>query len=87
MNLRQSITRKITYTKVIVKYKKDDEVIKDEYIAYGKTTPAKEMKKLLKNSEFETLPVIVCNTVTEKRAISLENFLKYSIIINESEEN
>lgn len=83
MNLRQAITRKITYTEVSVIYEGENQT----YIVYGRTTPAKEMKKLLKDSNFETIPVIVCNTVTEKRAISLENFINNSILISESEEN
>ena len=53
---------------------------------YGKTTLAKEMKKILKEMEFETIPMITCHTVTEKRAISLENFINNSIVISESEE-
>ena len=83
MNLRQCITRNITYTKVIVSYNGES----TSYYVYGETNVAKEMKKILKDGTLETIPTIVCNTVTEKRAISLENFINNSIIVNESEEN
>lgn len=83
MNLRQSITRNVTYTEVTVSYEGEHY----DYIVHGRTTAAKEMKKILREREFETIPVIVCHTVTEKRAISLENFINNSILINESEEN
>lgn len=83
MNLRQSITRNVTYTEVTVSYEGEHY----DYIVHGRTTEAKEMKKILREREFETIPVIVCHTVTEKRAISLENFINNSILINESEEN
>ena len=83
MNIRQAITRNVTYTEVTVSY--DGEHY--DYIVYGITTVAKEMKKILREKELETIPVIVCHTITEKRAISLENFINNSIVINESEEN
>ena len=82
MNLRQAITRNVTYTEVTVSYEGEHY----DYIVHGKTTVAKEMKKILREKEFETIPVIVCHTVTEKRAISLENFINNSIVINEREE-
>ena len=82
MNLRQSITRNVTYTEVTVSYEGEHY----DYIVHGRTTAAKEMKKILREREFETIPVIVCHTVTEKRAISLENFINNSILINEREE-
>ena len=82
MNIRQAITRNVTYTNVTVSYNGEHY----DYIVYGKTTLAKEMKKILKEMEFETIPMITCHTVTEKRAISLENFINNSIVINESEE-
>ena len=86
MNLRQCITRNITYTEVTVLYNTvTGESI--SYYVYGETTAAKEMKKILKDGTLETIPTIVCNTVTEKRAISLENFINNSIVISESEEN
>lgn len=83
MNLRQCITRNITYTEVTVSYNGES----TSYYVYGETNAAKEMKKILKDGTLETIPTIVCNTVTEKRAISLENFINNSIVINESEEN
>ena len=83
MNIRQSITRNVTYTEVTVSYEGEHY----DYIVHGRTTVAKEMKKILREKELETIPVIECNTVTEKRAISLENFINNSIVINESEEN
>jgi hypothetical protein len=77
------IKRNITYSEVIVSYGG----ISYSYFVYGETNPRKEMKRVLKNSEGEEIPRITVITVTEKRAISLENFIKYSIKINESEEN
>ena len=53
---------------------------------YGETTPSKEMKKVLKEYKGECIPIIQVETKTEKRAISLENFINNSIVINESEE-
>ena len=82
MNLRQCISRNITFTEVTVSYNGES----TSYYVYGETTAAKEMKKILKDGTLETIPTIVCNTVTEKRAISLENFINNSILINESEE-
>lgn len=83
MNIRQAITRNVTYTNVSVSYNGEHY----DYIVHGKTTLAKEMKKILKAMDFETIPMITCQTVTEKRAISLENFINNSIVISESEEN
>lgn len=83
MKLRQCITRNITYTEVIVSYNGES----TSYYVYGETNPAKELKKILRDGTIETIPSIVCNTLTEKRAISLENFINNSIVINESEEN
>ena len=83
MNLREMIKRKITYSKVIVTY----EGKSYSYLVYGETTLKKEMRKVLKDYKGEEIPIIKVITVTEKRAISLENFIKYSILINESEEN
>jgi len=54
---------------------------------YGETTPKKEIKKVLKDYKGEEIPKITVTTVTEKRAISLDNFIKDSILINEREEN
>lgn len=83
MNLREMIKRKITYSEVMVSY----EGKSYSYIVYGVTTPKKEMKKVLKDYKGEEIPRITVITVTEKRAISLENFINNSILINESEEN
>lgn len=77
------IKRKITYSEVMVSY----EGKSYSYIVYGVTTPKKEMKKVLKDYKGEEIPRITVITVTEKRAISLENFINNSILINESEEN
>lgn len=82
MNIRQSITRNVTYTKVTVSF--DDESY--DYIVHGRTSDTKEMKKILRKRELDKIPTIVCQTVTEKRAITLENFINNSIVINESEE-
>ena len=83
MNLRQCITRNITYTEVTVSYNGES----TSYYVYGETTPTKELKKILRDGNLETIPNIVCEVVTEKRAISLENFINNSIVINEREEN
>ena len=82
MNLRQCITRNITYTEVTVSYNGES----TSYYVYGETTPTKELKKILRDGNLETIPNIVCEVFTEKRAISLENFINNSIVINESEE-
>ena len=82
MNLRQSITRNVTYTVVTVIHEGET----TEHYVYGETNVAKEMKKLLKDESITSIPTITCNTVTEKRAISLEDFINNSIVINESEE-
>jgi hypothetical protein len=78
------IKRKITYSEVIVIYEGKDTGY--AYLVYGETSPSKEMRKILKDNKGEEIPIIKVITVTEKRAISLENFIKYSILINESEE-
>ena len=83
MNLRQCITRNITYTEVTVSYNGES----SSYYVYGETTPTKELKKILRDRNLETIPNIVCEVFTEKRAISLENFINNSIVINEREEN
>lgn len=83
MNIRQSITRNLTYSIVTVKHHDSEST----YTVYGETTRAKEMKKLLKDYEGNDIPTISVEVKTEQRAISLDNFIKYSTIINESEEN
>lgn len=80
MNIRQSITRNVTYTEVTVSYEGEHY----DYIVHGVTSEAKEMKKILREKQLETIPEINCKTITEKRAISLENFINNSIVINES---
>ena len=82
MNLREMIKRKITYSKVIVTY--DGKSY--SYLVYGETTLKKEMRKILKDNKGEEIPIITVHTVTERRAISLENFIKNSILISEGEE-
>lgn len=81
LNLRECITRTITYTEVIASY--EDETI--SYVVYGESTPVREVKRIIKQNVFKGIPQIVCNTITEKRAITLENFINNSIIINEGE--
>ena len=83
MNLREMIKRKITYSKVIVTY----EGKSYSYLVYGETTLKKEMRKILKDNKGEEIPIIKVITVTERRAISLEKFIKNSILISEGEEN
>jgi hypothetical protein len=83
MNTRQSITRNITYSLVTIKHDNGEQ---RQYTVYGETTPAKEMKKLLKDFEGSDIPVITVEVKTEQRVISLEDFINHSIIINESEE-
>ena len=51
MNLRQCITRNITYTEVTVSYNGES----TSYYVYGETNVAKEMKKILK----EWIPYII----------------------------
>jgi len=100
LNLREMIKRKITYSEVIVSYEGKSysyivygvttpkkEMKKVLNIVYGVTTPKKEMKKVLKDYKGEEIPRITVITVTERRAISLENFIKNSILISEGEEN
>lgn len=83
MDLRKAITRTITFTEVTTTLEGETY----NYVVQGETTPAKEMKKYLRdNKEVQALPVIVCHTVTEKRAISIEDFISNSIIIEETEQ-
>lgn len=81
MNLRNAITRTITYTEVEVTNKEGV----DKYVVYGKTTPKKELKKILNNIEGDEIPTITTNTITEKRALSLEDFIKASEVIEGEE--
>lgn len=84
MNLREMIKRKITYSKVTVTYEGGKSY---SYLVYGETTLKKEMKKVLKDYKGEEIPRISVTTVTERRAISLEDFIKNSILISEGEDN
>lgn len=83
MNLRKLIKRNITYSIVTVKYK--DEFWNDEYLVYGNTSIKTEMKKLLRSDKIphNEIPVISVKTVTEKRAITIDNFINNSIKIEE----
>lgn len=83
MNLREMIKRKITYSEVTVSFEEQGY----SYLVYGETTPKKEMRKILKDNKGEEIPIIKVTTVTERRAISLEDFIKNSILISEGEEN
>lgn len=83
INLRNAITRNLTYSEVTVSYEGEGYT----YIVYGETTPRKEMKKVLKDTDLETIPSISVEVITEKRAIGIEEFINNSIVINESEEN
>jgi hypothetical protein len=86
MNIRQAITRNITYSKVTVTYKEDIRT----HIVYGETSKINELKKWLKANADENdiyLPTFEVETVTEKRAISIEDFIKNSIIIEKDEDN
>lgn len=80
MNLRNAITRTITYSMVTIT--RGDMV--DERTVLGATTEAKEMMKELKTND--VVPTVKVTTITEKRAMSLDQFIDNSEII-ESEEN
>jgi hypothetical protein len=83
MNLRQAITRNVTYTKVTLHYE-DDEM---NYVVYGRTTPTKEMKALIKKyPHIKKLPSIDTDIITELRAISIENFINNSELITKEKE-
>lgn len=82
MNIRQAITRNVTYSEVTASFEGESYT----YIVYGATTPKKEMKRVLKDYKGEDVPVITVHTVTEKRAISIENFIQHSIIIENGDE-
>ena len=82
MNTRKLINRNITYSIVTVKFK--DSFWDNEYYVYGTTSIKTELKKVLKNESYPTdeTPIITIKQVTEKRAIDIDNFIKYSIKIN-----
>lgn len=81
MNARQSITRKITYSIVTV----NGSDTNYDYLVYGETNPVKETKKLLKDENLNYVPQVDVKVISEQRAISIENFITNSQIINEGE--
>lgn len=83
MNIRQAITRTLTYSKVTLSVEGETQ----NYLVSGYTTVKTEMMKFLKNYDGEEMPVIEIEHFTEKRAMTLESFISNSIVINESEEN
>ena len=82
MNTRKLINRNITYSIVTVKWKYD--FWNDTYYVYGTTSVKTELKKVLKNENYPTneVPTITIKQITEKRAIDIDNFIKYSIKVN-----
>lgn len=83
MKLREQINRKVTYSIVTI-YTKDKTI---HYVVYGKTTKQKELLKYLKENVNSDIPTIEVKTKTERRTMTIENFIKNSILINGSEEN
>ena len=87
INLRNAITRTITYTEVIADYNGKTHI----YNVYGVTTAQKELKKILRTYKGEDIPTVEVETKTERRVITLDKFLENSILLNilnnESEEN
>lgn len=83
MNIRQAITRTLTYSKVTVTVEGESST----QLVNGTTTVKAEMLKFLKNYDGSEMPKISVEVFTEKRAMSLEDFISNSIVINESEEN
>lgn len=83
MNIRQAITRTLTYSKVTVSVEGETST----HLVNGATTVKAEMLKFLKNYDGSEMPTISIEVFTEKRAMSLDDFVSNSIIINESEEN
>ena len=83
MNTRKMITRKITYSIVTVKYK--DDFWDDTYYVYGTTSIKTEMKKALKQEHIpaDEVPTISIKQVTEKRVMTIDNFINYSLKIEE----
>ena len=82
MNTRKLINRNVTYSIVTVKWK--DDFWNDVYYVYGTTSVKTELKKVLKNESYpaDEIPTISIKQVTEKRAIDIDNFIKYSIKVN-----
>ena len=81
-SLRKMITRNITYSIVTVKWK--DDFWNDTYYVYGTTSVKTELKKVLKNESYPTdeIPTITIKQITEKRAMTIDNFINYSIKID-----
>ena len=85
MNLRQNVNRKVTYSIVTLRNKREEK----QYIVYGKTTVQQELLKYLRSlkNANEELPVITVKVITERRTMEIDKFIENSILINESEEN
>lgn len=83
MNIRQAITRTLTYSKVTVTVEGETST----HLVNGSTTVKAEMLKFLKNYDGSEMPTISIEVFTEKRAMTLEDFISNSTVINESEEN
>ena len=81
-SLRKMITRNITYSIVTVKWK--DDFWNDTYYVYGTTSVKTELKKVLKNESYPTdeIPTITIKQITEKRAMTIDNFITNSIKID-----
>ena len=82
MNTRKLINRNVTYSIVTVKFK--DGFWNDEYYVYGTTSIKSELKKILKNDNcpVDDIPVVTIKQVTEKRSMTIDDFIKYSIKVN-----
>ena len=83
INLRENITRTIKYS--IVTIKQDEKVT--THNVYGATSEKNELIKYFRSNRTNIIPSINVKVVTERRTMSLDNFLNNSILINESEEN
>lgn len=82
MNLRNAIKRTITYSLVTVIANGE----MTEYTVKGETTVKKELTKALKELQTDEIPVITVEVKTEERAMSFEDFISYSTVINENTE-
>ena len=82
MNTRKLINRNITYTIVTVKFK--DSFWDNEYYVYGTTSIKTELKKILKSDScpVDDIPLVTIKQVTEKRSMTIDDFIKYSIKVN-----
>jgi hypothetical protein len=83
INLRESITRTVTYTEVEIIVEGESSV----HNVYGKTTVKEQLLKYLKVEPNGEIPQIKLTEKTEKRVISLDNFLIHSLVIEEDEKN